>query len=91
MADLRPARHVLDRAELPHDRGEGRESRDDTEHHEHPLVFVLWPLLHTRVPSRVRHHERDHDEERPGADIPGDEQARRFTDVEATGNKNRDH
>src|SRR5271166_4892471 len=83
MSRLRPACQILHRAELPDDRRYGRASRHNPQEHQHPLVLVLWPGLNARVALRIRDHRRDHDEERPSADIPSDEKARRLADVEA--------
>ena len=91
MPGLRPAGHILHRAELPDDRRDRRASRHDPQRHQHPLVLVLGPRLNARVPSRVRHHRRDHDEERPRADVPGDKKARRLPDFEAKREIGRDH
>ena len=93
MSGLLPAGHVLDRSELPHDRCDGRERRNNPEDHQHPLVLVLRPRENARLAPRVHHHAQNQDEERPSSDVPGDQEARRFADLhpEAQSDIGRDH
>ncbi len=56
------------------------EAAKNSERHHHPLVFVL-RRRPGRIPSRVRHHDGDQREERPGADVPGDEKTRRLAKI----------
>ena len=60
----------------------GRERRDNAEDHQHPLVLVLGPGENARLAPRVHHHVQNQDEERPGSDIPGDQEPRRFADLD---------
>ena len=67
-------------------RRDGGERRDDPEDHQHPLVLILRPRLAllgeaSRVGSMTMC--RNQEEERPGADVPGNEEPRRFADVDS--------
>ena len=90
MPGLRPACHILHRTELPDDRRYRRESRHNAQRHQHPLVLVLRPGLNASLPTWVRHHRRDHCEERPSADIPRNKETRRLPDFEANREIGRD-